>query len=173
MLKTRLDLFRNLPQGATVVEVGVLNGGFLDEIMTARPDLKYFGVDSWLGRFEGHKADAYAKASRHKNASLLCMDSREAAQMFSHASASECFGNCDLVYIDGNHTRQEFGLDLIRWMEAVKKGGILSGHDYETKPPMDGWEAIEVKDTLDEWAKFAGWDVNVIQENAPSWWVQL
>jgi hypothetical protein len=38
---------------------------------------------------------------------------------------------------------------------------------------MDGWEAIEVKDTLDEWAKFAGWDVNVIQENAPSWWVQL
>ena len=37
----------------------------------------------------------------------------------------------DFVYIDGEHTWDFVMLDLIIWSKKVKKGGIISGHDFE------------------------------------------
>ena len=36
----------------------------------------------------------------------------------------------DFVYIDGNHSFKYFTEDLWEWSKKVKKGGVISGHDY-------------------------------------------
>lgn len=37
----------------------------------------------------------------------------------------------DLVYIDGAHIFEQVKKDILNYMSLVKKGGILSGHDYK------------------------------------------
>ena len=36
----------------------------------------------------------------------------------------------DFVYIDGNHTYDYVTQDITEWSKKVRKGGIVSGHDY-------------------------------------------
>ena len=36
----------------------------------------------------------------------------------------------DFVYIDGDHSFETVYEDLTEWSKIVKKGGIVSGHDY-------------------------------------------
>lgn len=161
----RIDLLRNLPPAATVAEIGVMAGNFMHDIWEARPDLTYYGVDTWEGRFETYYQGAIKTAFGKPQLHLIRMPSVQAATKFPD-------GFFDLVYIDALHTRQAVLDDIAAWHPKVKKGGILAGHDYEMKPPMDGWEAIEVKEAVDNWAAQMLYSVNVIQETAPSWWIQ-
>ena len=41
----------------------------------------------------------------------------------------------DFVYIDANHDVQHVMEDIAGWINKVKKGGILAGHDFE--PPKN------------------------------------
>ena len=36
----------------------------------------------------------------------------------------------DFVYIDGNHAFGYVAMDLMKWSQKVRKGGIIAGHDY-------------------------------------------
>jgi len=36
----------------------------------------------------------------------------------------------DFVYIDGNHLYGYVAMDLMQWAQKVRRGGIISGHDY-------------------------------------------
>lgn len=41
----------------------------------------------------------------------------------------------DMVYIDALHTYEAVRQDLLNWYPKVKKGGIISGHDYQESFP--------------------------------------
>ena len=41
----------------------------------------------------------------------------------------------DFIYIDGNHQYQFIKKDIQNYFNKIKKGGIISGHDY-THPPI-------------------------------------
>ena len=62
------------------------------------------------------------------------LDSAEAARLYE----DEYF---DYVYLDGDHTFNGVWEDLVAWKDKVKKGGFLSGHDYDkndnVKPGFD------------------------------------
>lgn len=50
---------------------------------------------------------------------------------FSTISASKFKDNYfDIVYLDADHTYQSVKDDLEAWYPKIKKGGIISGHDY-------------------------------------------
>ena len=36
----------------------------------------------------------------------------------------------DFVYIDGDHSYDSVMLDIILWSKMIRKGGVISGHDY-------------------------------------------
>lgn len=161
-MKTRVDLFLGLPEGSKVVELGVWYGDLMHEICRNRPDLDYTGIDTWQGRFaEGYNI---ASCKCPKQFKLVIGDTAEMAETMPDESI-------DLVYVDALHTLEAVTKDINAWYPKVKRGGIMSGHDYESKPAMDGWEPIEVKQAVDAWAKAQGLTVNVIDEGAPSWWV--
>lgn len=165
MLLTRLDLFTQLPRHARCAEIGVMAGDFMAQIITARPDLLYTGVDSWSGSFEKYHSEAYRKAMGAQNVQLIRAESTDAA-----AKHPDNF--FDLVYIDAHHTYDSVTRDLNAWYSKVKVGGILAGHDYETKPAQGGWEPIEVEQAVNDWTKRKGHSINVISETCPSWWMK-
>jgi len=154
------------------VEVGVAAGKFSNIICEAMPGVKLFCVDVWepyaeyadyqeISIFETLYNDAKAKLAQY-DCTLIKKFSMDAVKDFEDESL-------DFVYIDSNH-RYSFVRDDIReWTKKVKKGGIVSGHDYGTMEEM----GVGVKQAVDEYVKEHNYQVNVTGERLkfrPSWW---
>jgi len=54
---------------------------------------------------------------------LIRKSSSDAAKEFEQESV-------DLVFIDANHSYESVKNDIDLWLPKVKRGGVLSGHDY-------------------------------------------
>ena len=52
-----------------------------------------------------------------------------------------------MVFIDANHSYEAIKEDLYLWKLLVRKGGILSGHDYKAGGKFPFWG---VKTAVDE-----------------------
>ena len=61
--------------------------------------------------------------------------------------ASKCVEDesLDFVYIDGNHSFDFITRDIQFWAPKIRKGGIISGHDYGIKP---------IRSAVDAFAKY-------------------
>jgi len=57
---------------------------------------------------------------------LITRTSEIASKLF----ADEFF---DFVYIDGNHNYESVKQDMSIWLPKVKKGGVLGGHDFDSR----------------------------------------
>ena len=57
---------------------------------------------------------------------LITRDSMLASTLFPD-------GFFDFVYIDGNHDYDYVKKDLSAWFPKVKKGGVIAGHDFDTR----------------------------------------
>lgn len=145
-----------------MLELGTLKGDFAGEIVKLRPDIDLFCVDSWKGDFKW--AEDEARRTLEGKAEIIKAHSADAA-----ASMACSF---DLIYIDAAHDYTSVSYDLRVWWPMVKKGGILSGHDYENVGKELPWGMVEVKKAVDEWAKENELEVSVVEEIAPSWWVR-
>ena len=121
------------------VEVGVSWGQNLANYCIA--GLTMYGVDPW-SNYEDHTyrpiaslssgvnqtiEDIYRLAvkriSPFPNCTLIRKTSLEALADFPKRSL-------DFVYIDANHLFGYVAMDLMKWTDKVKKGGIVAGHDY-------------------------------------------
>lgn len=117
------------------VEVGTFKGNFSKTILSAWSGTLYM-VDPWRELTEG-----YIDSSNHSNHPNAYLDtinnikgfedraimirtlSEQAVNLFEDESL-------DFVYIDGNHAYNYVKQDIELWYPKVKKGGIISGHDY-------------------------------------------
>ena len=67
-------------------------------------------------------------------------------------------GYFDMVYIDANHTFEHVYADIGYWLSKVRKGGIISGHDY-------GGRKRGVKRAVDKWfgaENIRYWDIDEV-----------
>lgn len=107
-----------------VVEVGCFAG--VSTEVFARSGCWIMGVDPW-GEYDGLDMAQIEREFDARMQNYPClkvkMRSVEAAQCFSH-------GSFDVVYIDALHDYSEVLADITAWLPKVKKGGIISGHDY-------------------------------------------
>jgi hypothetical protein len=121
------------------VEIGVSWGQNIVDYCEA--GLQIYGVDPWqesedniyrkIISIPGEHArtieDVYKYAvertSKYPNCTLIRKTSLEALQDFPGRSL-------DFVYIDANHDFGYIAMDLMKWSQKVKKGGIIAGHDY-------------------------------------------
>lgn len=78
----------------------------------------------------------------------------------------------DLVFIDADHSYESVKEDIEHWISKVRKGGILSGHDYSTEHK----ECFGVVKAVDEIFKT---NVNLELEQEPDgdliniWWLYV
>lgn len=114
-------------QRGIVVQVGVWTGAGTK--LLARHFKRVIDVDPWYGTCENDYSydDVFGKYIAEcgclKNVTHIRKESIEAAKCFSKESI-------DVVYIDAIHRYANVKEDSFAWMEIVKKGGYIGGHDY-------------------------------------------
>jgi len=68
-------------------------------------------------------------------------------------------GSLDFVFIDADHTEAGCGADIDAWYPKIRRGGLISGHDYNWPSVRRAVEArfgseIEVFESDNVWWKF-------------------
>jgi DNA-dependent RNA polymerase auxiliary subunit epsilon len=112
-------------------EIGTERGRYAQKIAVVSD--KLFCIDLWRSydNYRQHVTDSYyqeifedAKKRLSKyNVEFIRKDSLEAVLDFENESL-------DFVYLDANHSYQYIKGDLCLWYTKVKKGGVVSGHDF-------------------------------------------
>jgi precorrin-6B methylase 2 len=121
----------------TGVEVGVQVGAYSEVLCKYNPQMKVYGIDPWVpysGMKDGslyltkRRADKFFRMTErllapYPNYEIIRDYSMEAVKRFADESL-------DFVYIDGDHRYQFVLDDITEWTKKIRKGGLISGHDY-------------------------------------------
>lgn len=116
----------------TGAEIGVYKGEFSEKLCAA--GLNLYAIDPWRiykdydnprgqARLDQQYEHTKRLLSAYPNSTIIRKTSMEAIEDFADESL-------DFVYIDANHDFRYIAEDLCEWTKKVKKGGIVSGHDY-------------------------------------------
>jgi predicted O-methyltransferase YrrM len=163
VVKLPIDRFRGLvplfkdlgfKKGA---EIGVRRGMYAKWLLVKIKGLKLFLVDPYLVYDEyteleflkenakkmmvDNEAKARSRLAKFDRAEFIKKTSMDAINDFLDESL-------DFVFIDGNHDYQYVKDDIREWSKKIRKGGIISGHDYNYKPEIFG-----VGKAVDEWVE--------------------
>jgi len=126
-----LELFKEL-KFKMGVEVGTAEGLFAEKMIKVIPNLKLYMVDPYNAypAYVDYDQDGCDKClaevkerMKDTNSELIQLPSMEALDKFEDNSL-------DFVYIDANHDYKFVFEDVEGWSKKVRKGGIVSGHDY-------------------------------------------
>ena len=110
------------------VEVGVNQGEF--GIKLCQAGLKVYGIDSYVS-YPGYKEpESYENHYEEALANLKGYDYTIIKKFSMNALADFKDESLDFVYIDGNHFLPYVSADIFGWDTKLRKGGIMSGHDY-------------------------------------------
>ena len=175
----------------TGCEVGLEKGKNVQTMFEVIPNLKLYGVDPYR-----QYPQYSSKASIHfrhwdddflqgvKKQAQNRMEGKNAIiiEKFSEDAVKDIPDNSlDFVYIDGDHSYDCVMQDIILWGRKVRKGGIVSGHDYFYNNDRSGRNA-KVTQAVNDYAKVHGIKFYITNEkhhgkkgdNYPSWfWVKL
>jgi predicted O-methyltransferase YrrM len=168
----------------TFVEVGVFLGlsiSFLAQKVKSKDGVKIYGVDlfeTWAGQEEIESLydtkdlsdeERLKKLGEYKYnfvvnrlnevrcnhfVEIIKSDSCAATSLFENESL-------DFVFIDGNHRYDYVKKDIEAWLPKIKKGGIISGHDYQA-----AGVSTAVGETFGDSAK-------VFKESRSCWYVDI
>ena len=155
-----LDL---LPKDGPVIgaEIGVFAGELSAHLLSARPDLTLYMVDSWKGGgadYLGDTGDFHAGLTQERQdiyhqmalEAVRFADGRAKILPYSSLEASTLVHSCslDFVFIDADHSYEGCKADIEHWLPKLKTNGILCGHDYENSD----YPKFGVKKAVDEFS---------------------
>lgn len=126
------SIVEKLPNGSRLVEVGVYKGcsfSFLViESINSKKNFDIVAVDAfpWDGLKESFLENMKPLEGHYRL--LAGGDSFDRANDFEDESIDFCF-------IDANHTYEFVKKDILAYLPKMKKGGIISGHDYNMSHP--------------------------------------
>jgi len=139
------------------VEIGVYKGQFTRYLL--KDNTHIYAVDPWMEypdyghpkvHFQERQDKIYESArnrlSGYPNCELVRKTSMEAVKDFEDESI-------DFVYIDGHHGFKYVTEDIYEWSKKVKKGGIISGHDYGVLIKPGSPYTLQVKFVIDAYTK--------------------
>lgn len=145
------DFLDFMPHNAIAVEVGVDGGGYSAFILRKTNPEKLYLIDCWTHQEpsvyddpEANVADPeqeerYQSVKRRFAADNRVVIIRDYSENAVHQFADE---SLDWVYIDANHGYEAVKQDLDLWWPKIKKGGLLSGHDYAIRPSFGVVQAV-------------------------------
>lgn len=113
----------------TGAEIGVRGGKYSLRLCRNIPGLKIKCIDPWTP-FRGnsqYKQNLYFESAKVR---LRSYDAEIIKKTGMETSKDIPNGSLDFVYIDAMHEFDPVIMDIILWTPKVRKGGIVSGHDY-------------------------------------------
>ena len=129
-------------------EIGVFRGQFLKNLCNG--GFKMYGIDPWedydtYNDYKGGDFIGYENEARERVGSYDC----EIIKKWSMDAVNDFEDeSLDFIFIDGNHSLEYVIEDISKWSKKVRKGGIISGHDYFRRHTD---KAINVKDAVNVW----------------------
>ena len=137
-------------------EVGVHNGANALNICKYIQGVKLYLVEPYAdhscsiakwGEYNKGNMSSHENAEKIAEAKLKDYNV-EWLKMFSEEAVNKIADNfLDFVYIDAEHSYDFIMLDVVLWTRKVRKGGIVSGHDYDYwKPDKPAMVARAVND---------------------------
>ena len=136
-------------------EIGVETGRFSGCLLWKIPNLKLYSIDCWKTS-EGYRNQLKDRTKLFEKRAHERLDvfgersviikkySMDAVKDFEDESL-------DFVFIDANHDFEHCTEDIREWSKKVRKGGIVSGHDFRTEDC--GFEMIDVERAVTQWVK--------------------
>ena len=157
----------------TCIELGVMNGRNLHEMLRLNPGLQIWGVDCWCPTPDYWRwpDDSHAMHERRSDAVFAQFPDRahkvkgfttEVAHQFPDRSF-------DLVFIDADHSYEGCKADIEAYLPKVRPGGIIAGHDYNADHVKYGDLFQAVIRAVDE--AFGAENVTVDADHV--WWVRV
>ena len=115
------------------VEVGTESGAYAETICQAMPGVHLTCVDLWqpyIG-YRDHVSAKHLEGFYEETQRRLAPYQVTIIRDWSVSAAAQFEDeSLDFVYIDGNHSLPHVIGDLAAWSQKVRRGGIVSGHDY-------------------------------------------
>jgi|SRR3990167_4036327 len=127
----------------TGAEIGTDQGVYAEILLKTIPNLTLHCIDPWKAKayesnqqpesrvnqefFDKRYEETLDRLKDYPNYVIIRKPSMEAVNLFKDNSL-------DFVYIDGNHDFLNVTQDIHYWLNKVRPGGILSGHDYVRYP---------------------------------------
>jgi hypothetical protein len=145
------DFLDYMPHNAIAIEVGVQGGGYAAFMLRKTNPQKLFLIDCWQHQDpqiyddpEANVSDAQQETLYNETVSRFARDPRVIIlrQYSKDAAAQFDDESVDWVYIDANHSYEAAREDIALWWPKVKKGGILSGHDYAVRSSFGVVQAV-------------------------------
>jgi predicted O-methyltransferase YrrM len=144
-----LYLLDKCPDGGLFVELGCFKGKstsfIVTEIINRKSKVNFVTVDSFVGATDSLDINenlAYIGISNiekdflHNTKHLT--EYFVTIKAFSHEAAANFEdGSVDCLFIDAGHSYEAVKADIAAWLPKMKKGGIISGHDY------NAWEGVK------------------------------
>lgn len=139
-------------------EIGVDKGHFSCLMFQNIPELKMYLVDPYsdykdIARHVRRRPEAKEMA----HTIMKGYDVTWIEDMSENAFNQVPDGSLDFVYIDGNHRYDYVMLDIILWQRKVRKGGMVSGHDYNTRNRRSKRDIAVAVDDYTEFHKITPW----------------
>lgn len=167
------------------VEVGVDQGAYTAVLCRENPQASIAGVDAWQC-YPGYREhltqskmdELYERAKARVAQYHNCMFFREFSLEAVKRLPDEWL---DFVYIDASHKFEDVVNDIAAWSRKVKRGGIVSGHDYRTVKNDYDLHVIEAVNGFTRAHQIRPWFVlgskakveGQVRDNSRSWmWVK-
>lgn len=124
------------------VELGVQEGEYSEILCKTNPRLKLYSIDAWKA-YKGYTDfTRQDKLERFYTAALERLHKYPCVVMRRFGKDAVTFfrdDSLDFIYIDANHTYNALMEDINLWIPKIRKGGIISGHDYISR--TEQWTA--------------------------------
>lgn len=135
-------------------EVGVFRGRNARSMFREIPGLRLYGVEPFADQPSSTRHKSIPRYDRNRQAMAGRIKDRNFTliEKFSEEAVQDIPYDClDFVYIDGDHSYDYVMTDIILWTRRVRKGGIVSGHDYILPGDYRHKFDINVKDAVDDY----------------------
>jgi hypothetical protein len=147
--------------GSIFVEIGCFKGrsclSMVSSIINSGKKIDFFCVDHFEGSVE-HQAGAANEDNSVVNKTLYqeyisnIEPYKKYINTMKMSSEEACFSfddiSIDFVYIDASHDYENVSKDIDMWSKKVKPGGIISGHDWDSKPVEEAVKDFCTKNNL-------------------------
>jgi len=133
------EMVNRFPSGSHFVEIGSWKGKssvyMAVEIANSQKEIQFDCIDPW----PDWKPDGEYFETMCKNLYETFLNNIEPVKEYLKPIKMTSIDavnqyedeSLDFVFIDGNHEYEYVFEDIKHWLPKVKKGGVLSGHDYE------------------------------------------
>lgn len=131
---------KNIGSGLKMVEIGSYAGESSEIWAKSGIFDKVICVDAWKNGYDQTDyASKTAELAENKFDEIAskypCIEKCKCASL--EAAGKFANGSLDLVYIDAMHTYDAVKADIEAWLPKIRKGGVISGHDYS-----DAWNGV-------------------------------